>query len=392
MSTIYLDNAATTQISPFVLDEMLPYLKDHYGNPSSSHSLGIEARKAKEAAREKVASLIGAEPDEVFFTSGATESNNWIINVVCKGLGDFTYFATSSVEHKSVLAPISLCGNYVSNDPSVVEVDKNGRTEVEEFSSLFDKHGFSTSFTSIIYANNEIGAIMDVEGLCKIAHDNVCLFHTDATQAIPHMKINVKQLKVDAMSGSAHKLYGPKGVGFLYVNKYSPLYRLVQKNGMILGGGQEFGYRAGTENVPGIVGLGAACEETKVFLGDKGNEQRLNRMASDLLERLKESVGAVLNVSEETKRVPTLSVWIPGVNNQELIQLLNEEGVCVSSGSACNEGEGKPSHVLSAIGLDKERINETIRISIGRNNTEEDIKTACEVIEDKVNILKIFNS
>jgi len=388
MSIIYLDNAATTQTSRYVFEQMMPYLKDQYGNPSSNYSLGLKARKAKEAAREKVASLINAEPEEIFFTSGATEANNWMLHSVLDEFRDIGSIMISNIEHASIWRSLE----YATKDRYQI-VRCSGTGEIHPFAleRRFRSNKKRITLLSIMMVNNETGVINDIKSLAKESHYMYVPFHTDATQALGHIKIDVKDLCVDALSGSAHKIYGPKGVGFLYIRKRSTLYDIAHRHPYIIGGHQESGLRGGTENLAGIVGLGAACEETKIYLGDKDKEFGLKKMSNNMLDVLKKEVIAQLNNDEIVRSVPTLSVRIPGVKNHELIQLLDEENVCVSAGSACNENQTKPSHVLSSMGIKENEINETIRISIGRNNTESEIKTASEIIIDKVKTLKTFN-
>ena len=385
MSTIYLDNAATTQVSSVVLDEMLPYLKEQYGNPSSNYSLGIKARKAKEAAREKVASLINAESSEIFFTSGATESNNWVLSSVAT-TGSLM---VSSIEHPSV---IRTTGKLTNDKYMIVPCSEYSEVHPLALKKRLETIVKPVILVSIMAANNETGSVNDVGALCAVAHEKRCLFHTDATQLLGHQKIDVKHLGIDALSATAHKIYGPKGVGFIYINKDSNLYEIMRRNTMMSGGHQESEMRAGTENVAGIVGLGAACEETKRFLSDKKNENLLQKMKKEMFHVLSREVTAVLNTGDVKRGLPVLSLRIPGIKNHELIQMLDDNGVCVSAGSACNENANSTSYVLSAMGLKEDEINETIRISIGRNNTETEVRVASEIIIEKVKTLRMFNS
>ena len=391
MSIIYLDNAATTQLNSSVLEQMLPYLKDLYGNPSSNHSLGLKARKAKEAAREKVASLINADSDEIFFTSGATEANNWVAKAVSEHMGNDQIGVISSVEHASVLN--SAVGYLHASFMSLLS-NPDGCVKSKQLEGFFKyiKHTEPPSFHILfaMMANNETGAVSDIASLAAIAHENGCMIHTDATQALGHIMIDVKKLNVDSLSGSAHKIHGPKGAGFLYVSKKSALHEYIKETKLIYGGHQESGLRAGTENVPGIVGLGAACAETKGFL-EAGGEIGLSLLRNTLIERLKKDAGGILNTSNRRKYIPVISMRFPGINNQQLVQLLDEDDVCVSTGSACHEGDMTPSHVLREIGLSDKEISETIRISIGRMNTDEEIDRAAKIICEKVEILRMFS-
>ena len=388
MSVIYLDNAATTQVSPGVLEEMLPYLKDDYGNPSSNHSLGIRARKAKEAAREKVASLINASPEEIFFTSGATEANNWVLSAVNKEFSDVGCLMASNIEHASILKT----AQHLTNDKFMaLPVSGSGEVSYKALERRFQYNTTRVILLSVMMANNETGVVNDLREITNVAHRMYVPVHTDATQALGHIKVDVKDVRVDALSGSAHKIHGPKGVGFLYINKNAPIYDVIKRRKMFWGGHQEENSRAGTENIPGIVGLGAACEETRIFLENKGNEASLMRMSNDLIESVRSGTGAILNCDNAANRIPVISMRIPGVNNHELCQLLDEDGVCVSAGSACNENNPQQSHVLTAMGLKPSEIDETIRISIGRYNSDNDIKVASEIIIDKINTLRMFS-
>lgn len=389
MSIIYLDNAATTQLSPSVLEEMMPYLTDQYGNPSSNYSLGIKSRKAKEAAREKVASLINARPDEIYFTSGATESNNWVLSSVTKEFDMTGCLMVSNIEHSSV---IKTAERLTRDKYAVVSCSGTGEVFSQGLERRFNAMSKHVTLVSIMAANNETGTVNDVGALCTVAHERSCLFHTDATQLLGHAKIDVKYWGVDALSGTAHKIYGPKGVGFLYINRESPLYEIMQRSILISGGHQESGMRAGTENVAGIVGLGAACDETKKFLSNKKGEMALRKMRKEMEHVLRRELGVIINSGDVDRNLPVLNMTIPGAKNIELVQVLDDEGVCVSAGSACNENSHEPSHVLSAMGLKANEIDSTIRVSIGRYNTETEIRVASEIIIDKVKTLRMFSS
>lgn len=374
-TSIYLDYNATTPVDPRVLEVMLPYFSQVYGNPANGlHRQGRLAAEAVDIAREQVAQLIGARPQEIFFTAGATESNNLAIEGVTRRAagGPRSRIVTTAIEHKAVLAP---CQRLERDgwEIIVVPVDDDGVVDLAAAEAAITD---GTLLVSVQAANNEIGTLQPLAQLASMAHSRGALFHCDAAQAVGKVPFDVDTLDIDLLSASAHKLYGPKGVGLLYVRggaRRSPLEPLV------LGGGQEAGMRSGTSNVPGIVGFGAACELAQNELSAETSRIRGLR---DLLEqKLSEKImGLVINAFEADRLPNTSSLVFPGVDADAL--LLNMPSLMLGTGSACTSGAIEPSHVLQAIGLDREAAYATIRVSLGRFTNEEDIYSAVAAIVD----------
>lgn len=378
MSTIYLDNAATTPVDKKVLEAMLPYYSDIFGNPSSLHSHGQEAKKAIEEAREKVAKALGADFDEIYFTSGGSESDNWALKGVAYALKEKgNHIITTEIEHHAVL---HTC-RYLEKEGfkvTYLPVDEYGLVKPEDLKkAITDK----TILVSIMFANNEIGTIEPIEELVKIAHEKNIYFHTDAVQAVGNVPIDVKKLDVDLLSLSAHKIYGPKGVGALYIKKGVKIHSLIQ------GGTQEKNRRAGTENVPGIVGLGEAIELITKNLDSHIN--KLTFLRDKLINGILEKIPYTRLNGHPTKRLPgNVNVSFEFIDGESLILNLDMAGICASSGSACTSGSLEPSHVLLAIGLSKELARGSLRLTIGKDNTEEDIDKVLEVLPQIVKRLR----
>lgn len=378
MNRIYLDNAATTRMDERVLEAMMPYMTDAYGNAGGKYSLGYEARRAVNEARKKAAALIGAEPDEIFFTSGGTESNNTVINSFTQDDGAQMIISTE-VEHDSVLNSLKQASKK-NIRTHLLKPDIKGSIHPAELRDFLDKgtshrkgSDVKKDLISVMMVNNELGTEEPVEELAHIAHEYGFLFHTDAVQAAGHMMINVKKLDVDFLSVSGHKLYGPKGTGFLYVKRGTPFRPL------IFGGGQEMGMRSGTENVAGIAGLGVASE-----LALKENEKNMGMEAAlgkFLKNKLQENIPDT-SINGESDRI--VNVSFTGINGTSLMLRLDMEGICVSTGSACSSGLDERSHVLTALGLSPERCDSSIRISIGKYNTKNEMERTCECIEKLV--------
>lgn len=370
MDRIYLDNAATTPVDKKVLEAMLLYYSDVFGNPSSLYSYGQEAKKAIEEAREKVAKALGADSDEIYFTSGGSESDNWALKGVAYALKDKgNHIITTEIEHHAVL---NTC-RYLEKEGfkvTYLPVDEYGLVKPEDLKkAITDK----TILVSIMFANNEIGTIEPIEELVKIAHEKNVYFHTDAVQAVGNIPIDVKKLDVDLLSLSAHKIYGPKGVGALYIKKGVKIHSLIQ------GGTQERNRRAGTENVPGIVGLGEAMELITKNLDSHIN--KLTFLRDKLINGILEKIPYARLNGHPTKRLPgNVNVSFEFIDGESLILNLDMAGICASSGSACTSGSLEPSHVLLAIGLSKELARGSLRLTIGKDNTEEDIDKVLEVL------------
>lgn len=371
--TIYLDNHATTQMDSRVLEYMMPYLTEKFGNPSSlDHSLGHEASVAIDEARGRVASLVGARHDEIVFTSGATEADNMaLVGVMARHHKRGKHLVTCTIEHKAVLDTARHLQR-LGYSVTYVPVDGFGSVDMEQLREAITS---DTVLISIMTANNEIGTIQNVSEVGKLAHKHSILFHTDGAQAVGHIPVDVQKMNIDLMSMSAHKMYGPKGVGALYIRSIRPI---VQLDGMIRGGGQEWGLRSGTHNVAGIVGFGEAARLAQRQMKPEGEQQRI--WTRRMLERFQE-FGATLN-GHTTNRLPhNLNVRFPGIEGKAIINSVSDK-VAISAGSACTTQMVEPSHVLLAIGLTEDKAHESIRLGLGRftTNTEVDDST-CTILE-----------
>ena len=374
-NTIYADHAATSPLLPVALEAMLPYLKEHFGNPSSLYGHGVKTRHAVEEARAIIADCIHARRDEIFFTSGGTESDNWTVEGVCKALKDKgKHIVVSSIEHHAILNTCAAleAGGY---DVTYLPVDANGMVALSDLEkSIRD----DTALISIMLANNEIGTIQDIKAMAAVAHGHGVLFHTDAVQAIGHIPVNVKQLGVDLMSASAHKFNGPQGCGFLYVKHGTPIKPFHH------GGQQETGLRAGTENVAGIVGMSVALQYH--INNMRETEKRLKEMATTFKAIVSDSIPQAVFNGDCRKRLPgNVSVSFPGLDGEALLHLLDLKGICVSTGAACNSRSTEVSHVLQAIGLPVDVAKGTLRVTFGHGNTVHDAETIANTL---VSLLK----
>ncbi len=370
MLRIYLDFNATTPLRPEVWEAMQPYLCKYFGNPSSVHWAGREARRGVEEAREKVALLIGAEPEEVLFTSGGTESNNLALFGVARALKDRgRHVVTTAVEHSSILAPLrALEGEGFT--VTFLPVDPEGRVSPDLVAETLRP---DTILLSVGLANNEVGTLQPVDEIGRLARKRGVVFHTDAVQAAGKLPLDVKDLQVDLLSLSAHKIYGPKGVGALYVRKGVPLTPLH------CGGPQEWEKRAGTENVAGVVGFGEASRLARQEL--EGTASRCWALTEKLWQGLKEKVpGIRLNSPLSGRLSNTLNLSFPGARGEGLMMGLDLEGIAVSTGSACAAGAIEPSHVLLAMGKNEEEASSALRFSLGKDTTEEEVETVLEVL------------
>ncbi len=380
MSVIYLDNNATTAIAPEVLEEMSPYLRDLYGNPSSMHTFGGQVRRKIEEARARVAALIGAETDEVVFTSCGTESDNTAIMSAVETYPYRRHVITTRVEHPAVLnfsKHLARKGFRVTFLP----VDRLGRLDMEAFSGALDD---DTAIVSIMYANNETGVIFPIEEIGELLRERKILFHTDAVQAVGKVPINVQELPVDMLSLSGHKLHAPKGVGALYVRKGTRFYPY------IIGGHQERGRRAGTENVASIIGLGRACELAMEALDKEVVylSRLRDKLEKSLLERCPD---ALVNGDTEHRLPNTTNISFQYVEGEAILLRLNEYGICASSGSACTSGSLQPSHVLRAMGVPFTAIHGSIRFSLSRYNTEAEIERVIETVPSVIKELRALS-
>lgn len=375
---IYMDNSATTPVKKQVLDEMMPFFTENYGNPSSVYSLGRISKKAIEDSRHKIATALGANDREIFFTGGGSEADNWAIKGIAYANKDKgNHIITSKIEHHAIL---HTCEYLEKNGFKVtyLDVDEYGMVDLEQLkNSITDK----TILISIMYANNEIGTIQPIKEIGEIAKKNNIYFHTDAVQAIGHIEIDVKELNIDLLSLSAHKFYGPKGIGALYIKQG------VKIDSLISGGGQERNKRAGTENVAAIVGMGKAIELAYENLHE--HNARLISLRDSLIEKIKANIPYVRLNGHPTKRLPgNVNMCFRFIEGESLLLSLDMEGIAGSSGSACTSGSLDPSHVLLSIGLSHEIAHGSLRLSLGDFNTEDEIDYVVEKLVKIVDRLR----
>jgi cysteine desulfurase len=377
MKTIYLDNNATTEVAPEVLDAMLPYFRDLYGNPSSMHSFGGQVAKKIRDAREQAASLIGAAPEEIIFTSCGTESDNAAIRSALAAHPDRRHILTSRVEHPAVK---SLCAHLLRQGYRITElpVDKDGLLDMNQFERNLTP---DTAVVSLMWANNETGVLFPVEKAAELAHTRGILFHTDAVQAVGKIPINMKTNDIDMLSISGHKLHAPKGIGILYIRKgtkFSPF---------LIGGHQEKERRGGTENTPSIIGLGKACELAA------RNMETENTRVKQLRDKLETELLALIPNSRvngnQLYRLPnTANISFEFIEGEGILLLMDEYGICASSGSACTSGSLQPSHVLRAMGVPFTMAHGSIRFSLSIYNTEEEISFVIEKMQPIIERLR----
>ncbi|MHC4148286.1 MAG: cysteine desulfurase NifS [Planctomycetota bacterium] len=377
MKTIYFDNNATTKVAEEVFKEIKPYFCDLYGNPSSMHTFGGQIGAKIRNAREQIADLLGCEPSEIIFTAGGTESDNTAIMGTLAAAPNKRKIITTRVEHPAVL---TTCRELENHGYNVVElgVDKQGRLDLNELEEKIDD---DTVLVTIMYANNETGVVFPIEKIAELATDKSVIFHTDAVQTIGKIPLNLSKSKIDLLSLSGHKLHAPKGVGILYVKKGTRL------SPYMLGGHQEAGRRAGTENVPGIIGLGKACE-----LAAKNIEEENQRVKNlrDKLENaiLKKCPASRLNGDKENRLPNTTNISFEYIEGEAILLMLDKYGICASSGSACTSGSLEPSHVLRAMGVPFTAAHGSIRFSLSRYNTEEEVDYCLEKMPEIVNKLR----
>ena len=376
---IYLDHHATTPVDPRVLDEMMPYFTENFGNAASlDHPYGYDASVAVQKSRESIAAAIGASMDEIIFTSGATESDNLAIIGVMRRYSDKgDHLITCATEHKAVLDTARhLEGE--GKKVTYLPVNEFGEVNLEELKAAITE---KTVMISIMAANNEIGTIANLEEIGKIAHENDVLFHTDAAQAVGHIPIDVKKMNIDLMSFSSHKIYGPKGIGALYLRVLKPRVKL---DSIMFGGGQERNIRSGTLNVPGIVGFAKAVEISQKEM-EKENEKS-KRWTDSMLKKFQEA-GGKLNGHPEKRLSHNLNVRFDGIESKAIINTVSKK-VAISAGSACTTQIVEPSHVLLAIGLSEDQTHSSIRVGCGRFNTDEEIEIAADEIYHAVESLE----
>ena len=382
MRKIYADNSATTKISPVVLEKMMPYLTEVYGNPSSLYSIGGEAKEAVEKARENIAKNIGAKfPSEIFFTSGGSESDNWALKGVCHALKakGKKHIITSKFEHHAIL---HTCEALEKDgfEVTYLEVYENGIVRPEDVENAIRE---DTAIVSIMYANNEIGTIQPIAEIGDICKKHNVIFHTDAVQAAGYVKIDVVEQNIDLLSLTAHKIHGPKGCGLLYVR------RGVKIDNLIDGGAQERNRRAGTENVAGIVGLDAAIQLAVDTMEERN--AKLKKMRDRLIDGLLKIERSRLNGDREQRLPGSVNMCFEGIEGESLLLKLDLSGIAASSGSACTSGSLDPSHVLLAIGLPHEIAHGSMRLSFSDENTEEDIDYILEKVPEIVDYLRAMS-
>ncbi len=371
MRKVYLDNNATTPIHPEVFDSMAPFLKEYFGNPSSAHQFGRSIKVKIDEAREKLAELLNADPSEIYFCSGGSESDNMAIKgVALSNSNKKKHIITSQVEHPAVLNTCRLLEKN-SYEVTYVKVDQYGMVNPEDVKDAIKE---DTMLISIQHSNNEIGTFQPIEEIGKIAREKNILFHTDAVQSFGKLPLDVEKLNVDFLSVSGHKLHGPKGVGALYIKRgTSKLFPIIS------GGHHERNRRAGTENVPGIIGFGKACEIAKKEMGP--GSKYIASLRDSLHEKLKNTIPKINLNGHPTKRLPTtLNIGVECVEGESIMINLDLQGVAISTGSACSSGSLEPSHVLTAMSILPEKIHGSLRFSFGRDNNEDDVNYVAQIL------------
>lgn len=375
MTTIYVDNAATTKTSRTAIEAMLPYMDKIYGNPSSLHSVGQAAADALRKAREEAAEVLGCEPNEITFTSGGSEADNQAL-VSAAAIGarkGKKHIISTAFEHHAILHTLKKLEKE-GFEVTLLDVHENGMVSAQQVADAIRE---DTCLVSVMYANNEIGSIQPIAEIGAVCKEKGVIFHTDAVQAVGHVHINVKEENIDMLSLSAHKFYGPKGVGLLYARKGVRLTNIIE------GGAQERGKRAGTENIPGIVGMVAALKEANANID--ANAERVSALRDRLIEGLEKIPHSALN-GDRTKRLPgNVSFCFEGIEGESLLLLLDAKGICASSGSACTSGSLDPSHVLLAIGRPHEVAHGSLRLTLSEENTQEEVDY---IIEETTKVVK----
>ena len=375
---VYADNAATTSVSKTALDAMMPYLTTLYGNPSSLYSFAQKAKEALEDARKTVADIIGAEPKEIYVTSGGSEADNQAIVSMAKfgALKGKKHLISTKFEHHAVLHTLKQLEKQ-GFEVTLLDVHEDGVVRLEDVEAAIRE---DTALVTVMFANNEIGTVQPIKEIGALCRSKGIPFHTDAVQAAGHMPINVKEMNIDLLSMSGHKFHAPKGVGVLYAKKGMPLFNIIE------GGAQERGKRAGTENIPGIVALAAALKESVDNM--EANTAKIIPMRDKLFAELSKIPHSKINGSLEHHVPGTVNMCFEGIEGESLLLLLDSKGICASSGSACTSGSLDPSHVLLAIGLPHEVAHGSLRLSIGEYNTMEEIDHIIEVVPGIVEYLR----
>ena len=375
MTTIYVDNAATTKTSRTAIEAMLPYMDKIYGNPSSLHSVGQAAADALRKAREEAAEVLGCEPNEITFTSGGSEADNQAL-VSAAAIGarkGKKHIISTAFEHHAILHTLKKLEKE-GFDVTLLDVHENGMVSAQQVADAIRE---DTCLVSVMYANNEIGSIQPIAEIGAVCKEKGVIFHTDAVQAVGHVHINVKEENIDMLSLSAHKFHGPKGVGLLYARKGVRLTNIIE------GGAQQRGQRAGPENIPGIVGMVAALKEANANID--ANAEKVSALRDRLIEGLEKIPHSALN-GDRTKRLPgNVSFCFEGIEGESLLLLLDAKGICASSGSACTSGSLDPSHVLLAIGRPHEVAHGSLRLTLSEENTQEEVDY---IIEETTKVVK----
>lgn len=375
---IYLDNAATTRMLPEAVEGMIPYFSEYYGNASSIYRLGQESRKAVSAAREIIGRSIHADPSEIYFTGGGSESDNWALLEAARCYGARgKHIITSAIEHHAVLHTCRRLEK-MGYEVTYVDVDGEGVVNLE---ALKEAVRPDTILISVMFANNEIGTLQPIKEIGAIARENNILFHTDAVQAYGHVPIDVEELSIDMLSASGHKLHGPKGVGFLYIREG------VKIRSFINGGGQERNRRAGTENVPGIVGFGIAAEHAAANMEEEA--EKVAALRDYLIQRIEKEIPYCRLNGHRTRRLPNnVSFSFRFIEGESMLIMLDQKGICASSGSACTSGALDPSHVLLAIGLPHETAHGSLRLTLSGENTLKELDYVADTVKEIVGRLR----
>ena len=375
---IYLDNAATTKTAPEVVDAMLPYFSEYYGNASTIYSLGAESKKAMDHARQTIADSLGAKPEEIYFTAGGSESDNWALKATAEAYASKgKHIITTKIEHHAILHTCE----YLEKrgfEITYLNVDRDGLISLDELKVAIRP---DTILISVMFANNEIGTIEPIVEIGEIAKEHGVLFHTDAVQAYAQVPINVDEMHIDMLSASGHKLNGPKGIGFLYIRKG------VKIRSFVHGGAQERSRRAGTENIPGIVGLGAAVERAMRIMDTKTRKEI--ELRDYLIGRLENEIPHCWLNGHRTKRLPNnINFSFLFIEGESMLIMLDMKGICASSGSACTSGSLDPSHVLLAIGLKHEEAHGSLRLTLSEESTKEEMDIVAEEVKKIVQRLR----
>lgn len=375
---IYLDNAATTKVRKEVVDAMLPFFTEDYGNASAVYSVGAKAKSALMTAREQVASVIGANPEEIYFTAGGSEADNWALKATCEFYKDKgKHIITSKIEHHAILHTCEYLEKQ-GFEVTYLDVDEDGRIQLEDLKAAIRP---DTILISIMFANNEIGTMEPIKEIGAIAKEHGILFHTDAVQAFGHIHINVDEMNIDMLSASAHKLNGPKGVGMLYIRKG------VKIRSFVHGGAQERKRRAGTENIPGIVGFGKACEIAVATMEERTKKEA--ELRDYLCSRLEHEIPHTKINGSRSYRLPNnVNASFRFIEGESMLIMLDQKGICASSGSACTSGSLDPSHVLLAIGLPHEIAHGSLRLTLSHETTRDEIDYTVETLKKIIERLR----